>query len=56
VLRVTVDRSLIAGLVIRVGDRVYDGSVSTRFEMLRRAMVERAVERIETRRENFVVA
>jgi F-type H+-transporting ATPase subunit delta len=56
VLHVTVDPSLIAGLVIRVGDRVYDGSVSTRFEMLRRAMIERAVEWIETRPEKFVIA
>jgi F-type H+-transporting ATPase subunit delta len=56
VLRVTVDPSLIAGLVIRVGDRVFDGSVANQFELARRAMIARAVERIETKPETFVVA
>jgi F-type H+-transporting ATPase subunit delta len=56
VLRVTVDPSLIAGLVVRVGDRVFDGSVSNQFELARRAMISRAIERIETKPERFVVA
>jgi F-type H+-transporting ATPase subunit delta len=56
VLRVSVDPSLIAGLVIRVGDRVFDGSVANQFELARRAMIARVVERIETKPETFVVA
>src|SRR4029079_9042382 len=32
ILTVKVDPSLIAGIVIRVGDRVYDGSVHSQFE------------------------
>jgi F-type H+-transporting ATPase subunit delta len=56
VLRVTVDPSLIAGLVMRVGDRVFDGSVANQFELARRAMIARAVERIETKPEKFVSA
>ena len=53
VLHVLVDPSLIAGIVIRVGDRVYDSSVHTQLEHARRAMIERATERIETQPERF---
>ena len=56
VLSVKVDPSLIAGIVIRVGDRVYDGSVHNQLERIRAKMIERATEQIETRPESFVVA
>jgi len=55
-LRVTIDPSLIAGLVMRVGDRVFDGSLANQFELARRSMIARAVERIETKPEKFVSA
>jgi F-type H+-transporting ATPase subunit delta len=54
VLHEVVDPSLIAGMVIRVGDRVYDSSVHTQLEHARRAMIERATERIETQPERFI--
>jgi len=53
VLSIVVDPALIAGIIIRVGDRVYDGSVSTRLERARQSMIERATEQIETRPERF---
>jgi F-type H+-transporting ATPase subunit delta len=56
VLIVKVDPTLIAGIVVRVGDRVYDGSVDTRLERIRAAMIERATEQIETGPERFMVA
>ena len=56
VLSVKVDPSLIAGIVIRVGDRVYDGSVHNQLERARTAMIDRATEQIETRPESFMVA
>ena len=56
VLSVKVDPTLIAGIVIRVGDRVYDGSVHNQFERVRGAMIARATEQIETRPDSFVVA
>ena len=40
--------------VVRVGDRVYDGSIRTQLEHARRAMIERATEQIETRPERFM--
>jgi F-type H+-transporting ATPase subunit delta len=54
VLRVKVDPALIAGIVIRVGDRVYDSSVSTQFNLARKAMIERAIDLIETTPEKFL--
>jgi F-type H+-transporting ATPase subunit delta len=54
VLSVVVDPSLIAGIVIRVGDRVYDGSVYTQLNTARKAMIARAVDLIETGREKFL--
>lgn len=56
VLHVFVDPALIAGMVIRVGDRVYDGSVHTQLEFARRAMIDRVTETIETAPERFVTA
>ncbi len=56
VLHMHVDPSLIAGMVIRVGDRVYDGSVNTQLENARRAMIDRITERIETAPEQFMSA
>lgn len=38
-----VDARLIAGAVLRIGDKLLDGSVSTRLQTLRRALVEGAV-------------
>ena len=50
-----VNPDLIAGFVIRVGDRVYDGSVRTRLEKMRHAMLERAVDAIQKTPERFVI-
>ena len=53
---VVVDPSLIAGMVIRVGDRVYDGSINTQLEHARAPMIDRAIEKIETQPERFVAS
>jgi F-type H+-transporting ATPase subunit delta len=55
VVNVVVDPALLAGIVIRVGDRVYDGSVHTRLEHARQAMIARATESIETRPDRFML-
>lgn len=54
ILRMTVDPLIIGGIIIKVGDRVYDGSLRTRFEMARRSIIERASEMIETKPELFI--
>ena len=35
----SVDKSLIGGLVIRIGDRVVDSSIKTKLEDLKRALI-----------------
>jgi F-type H+-transporting ATPase subunit delta len=54
VLRESIDPSLIAGIWVRVGDRVFDGSIRTQLEHARRNMIEAAIERIETAPERFM--
>jgi F-type H+-transporting ATPase subunit delta len=53
-VHVVVDPSLVAGMLIRVGDRVYDGSVNTQFNLARRAMIERANELIGADAKRFL--
>ena len=43
VLTATVDPGVVAGLVARVGDRLIDGSVRTRFQDMRRSLSEAAL-------------
>lgn len=55
-LRVTVDPAIVGGIIIKIGDRVYDGSLRTRFEMAKRSIIERASEMIETKPDLFIQA
>ena len=41
-LRITVESDLLGGVVVRIGDRVYDGSVQHQLESLREQLEERA--------------
>ena len=54
VITTVINPDLIAGFVVRVGDRVYDASARTSFERARTAMVARAVEAIQSRPEQFM--
>ncbi|MCA9238534.1 MAG: ATP synthase F1 subunit delta [Planctomycetales bacterium] len=49
-----VNPELLAGFVVRVGDRVYDASARTRLERARQGMIERAAEAIHTRPDSFI--
>jgi F-type H+-transporting ATPase subunit delta len=51
-----IDPSLIAGIVVRIGDRVYDGSLYTQLERARQAMIARATDQIETKPDRFMSA
>lgn len=51
VLAKKVDPDLIGGLVFRVGDTVYDGSVATRLNRLRSQMIDRSIHEIQRRRD-----
>ncbi len=48
-----VDPSLIGGVVLRVGDTVYDGSVARQLQQVREQMINRSVHEIQSRRDRF---
>lgn len=48
-----VDPNLVAGILFRIGDTVYDGSVSTQLERIRSQMIHRSVHEIQRRRDRF---
>jgi F-type H+-transporting ATPase subunit delta len=54
IMNVKVDPSLVGGIMVRVGDRLFDGSLRTQLEHVRQAMIDRATERIETQPEQFL--
>jgi F-type H+-transporting ATPase subunit delta len=49
----SVDPELIGGLVVRIGDTVYDGSVLTQLNRLREQIIDRSVHEIQSRRDRF---
>ncbi len=53
ILEHSVDPQLIGGMVIRVGDTVYDGSVANQLKNLREKMIDRSVHEIQSRRDRF---
>lgn len=52
-LQETVDESLIGGLVIQVGDTVYDSSLRSRLKQLSGRLVERTLNEIQSGRDRF---
>jgi F-type H+-transporting ATPase subunit delta len=48
-----VDDELIGGLMLRVGDTVYDGSVARQLAQVRQQMINRSVHEIQSRRDSF---
>lgn len=53
IVSASINPDLIAGFVIRAHDRVYDGSIRTRLEAMRRGMIARATEAIQTGPQRF---
>lgn len=51
-----VDPNLIGGLVIRIGDTVYDGSVANQLQKMRHDLVARATQTLGAEAERFAVA
>ena len=52
-LESTVEPELIGGVVLRVGDTVYDGSVARQLHQVREQMINRSVHEIQSRRDRF---
>jgi F-type H+-transporting ATPase subunit delta len=53
VLEVRVDPSIIGGLVVRTGDTVYDASVASQLDALRKQIVDRSAHEIQSGRDRF---
>ena len=53
ILEQVVDPDLIGGIVVRVGDTVYDGSIATQLETVRQQMIKRSTHEIQSRRDRF---
>ena len=53
ILQMTVDPDLLGGLIVRVDDWVYDGSVRTQLETIRNQLIERSSHEIQSRRDRF---
>jgi F-type H+-transporting ATPase subunit delta len=52
-LETSVDPALIGGMVVRVGDWIYDASVRTRLGTIRKQLIERSSYEIQSRRDRF---
>lgn len=48
-----VDPQIIGGLILQVGDRVYDASITSQLEKVRTQMIARSVHEIQSRRDRF---
>jgi F-type H+-transporting ATPase subunit delta len=53
ILQIVVDPALIGGLVVQVGDQVYDASVRHRLEQLRQRLIEGKTYEIQSRRDQL---
>jgi F-type H+-transporting ATPase subunit delta len=53
ILETSVDQSLLGGLVIRIGDTVYDTSLRTRLRQLRGRLLQRSLHEIQSGRDRF---
>ncbi len=53
VIHSDVDPAILGGLVIRVGDTVFDGSVRTQLKRLREQLLQRSTHEIQSRRDQF---
>lgn len=54
-LRTKVDASILGGLVVRVGDTVYDGSLANQLQQVRRSALNQAVHEIRQSMDRFVI-
>lgn len=48
-----VDPALIGGIVVRVGDTIYDASVARQLQNMRQQMIDRSAHEIQSRRDRF---
>lgn len=52
-IRSAVDPEVIGGLIVRVGDTIYDASILTQLKNVRQQMIDRSAHEIQCRRDSF---
>ena len=53
IIRSVVDPETLGGLVVRVGDTIYDASILTQLKNVRQQMIDRSANEIQRRRDSF---
>ena len=53
IIQAVINPDVLGGLVVRVGDTVYDASISVQLQNVCRQMIERSAQEIQNRREQF---
>ncbi|MDR2345335.1 MAG: ATP synthase F1 subunit delta [Planctomycetaceae bacterium] len=53
IIRNIIDPSAIGGLIIRIGDTVYDASLQTQLNSVRKQIIEKSAQEIQTKHNNF---
>ncbi|MDR1268405.1 MAG: ATP synthase F1 subunit delta [Planctomycetaceae bacterium] len=53
IIQCVIDPETLGGMVVRVGDTIYDASILTRLKNVRQQMVERSVHEIQHQRDRF---
>ncbi|MDR1964543.1 MAG: ATP synthase F1 subunit delta [Planctomycetaceae bacterium] len=53
IVRCVVDSETIGGIVVRVGDTIYDASILTQLKNVRQQMIERSAHEIQRQRDHF---
>lgn len=56
VIESRVDPDILGGVVVRIGDWLFDGSVKNRLERLRQELIERTSYEVQSRRDQFCTA
>jgi F-type H+-transporting ATPase subunit delta len=53
ILHCVVDAETIGGMIVRVGDTIYDASILTQLKNVRQQMIDRSAHEIQSRRDSF---
>ena len=53
ILQTKIDPELIGGIVLQIGDTIYDGSIANQLKVIREQMIDRSVHEIQSRRDRF---
>ncbi|GHT21012.1 ATP synthase subunit delta [Planctomycetales bacterium] len=53
VIKVVIDPETIGGIMVRVGDTIYDASIQTQLKNIRSQMIERSAREIQSRKNDF---